>query len=76
MRMRIPNFRGQRVLLLHPRDRNCEAMVEQLEKLGVSVEGQWPAAAVSGAEADAVFFNSDLGFDELSPGARAPLPCP
>jgi AmiR/NasT family two-component response regulator len=76
MRMRIPNFRGQRVLLLHPRDRNCEAMVEQLEKLGVSVGGQWPAAAVSGAEADAVLFDSDLGFDGLfawSPGA-APVP--
>jgi AmiR/NasT family two-component response regulator len=76
MRMRIPNFRGRRALLLHPHDRNGEGIVEQLEKLGVSVREQWPAAAISSADADVVLFDSDLGFDGLfawSPGA-APVP--
>lgn len=76
MRMRIPNFRGRRALLLHPRDRNSDGIVEQLEKLGVPVEEQWPASSVSGAEADVVLFDSDLGFDGLfawNPGA-APAP--
>lgn len=72
----IPNFRGQRVLVLHRRDRNCEAIVEQLERLGAIAVVQWPAMRVSAEGTDVLFFDSDLGFDELfgwEPG-RADLP--
>lgn len=76
MTARIPNFRGQRVLVLHRLDRNCEAIVEQLERLGAIVSVQWPAERVAADGADVVFFDSDLGFDELfawEPG-RSALP--
>jgi AmiR/NasT family two-component response regulator len=65
MTARIPNFRGQRALVLHPADRNGTAIVEQLERLGAIVEMQWPAERVAAADVDVVFFDSDLGFDEL-----------
>ena len=76
MTARIPNFRDQRVLVLHRMDRNCAAIVEQLERLGTIVSVQWPAMRVTAAGADALFFDSDLGFDELfawQPG-QAELP--
>lgn len=65
MTARIPNFRGQRVLVLHRADRNCTAIVEQLERLGAVASVQWPAASGAADSADVVFFDSDLGFDEL-----------
>lgn len=76
MTMPIPNFRNKRALLLHRHDRNLDAIVDQLEKLGVFVSVHWPAEAASAAETDFVFFDSDLGFDGLfawKPGA-APVP--
>jgi response regulator NasT len=74
MTMGIPNFRGQRALVLHPEDRNRDAILEQLERLGVSARALWPAEAVSSADVDVLFFDSDLGFDGLfawSPGAAS-----
>ncbi|HUC64384.1 MAG TPA: ANTAR domain-containing protein [Stellaceae bacterium] len=76
MTMRIPNFRNKRALLLHRHDRNLDAVVEQLEKLGVYVTVRWPAEGVSASDTDVVFFDSDLAFDGLfawMPGA-APAP--
>jgi len=65
MTLRIPNFRGQHALVLHPSDRNCKAIVEQLERLGVVVQVQWPAEAITAEGVDVLFLDSDLGFDEL-----------
>jgi AmiR/NasT family two-component response regulator len=65
MTLRIPNFRGQHALVLHPADRNCKAIVEQLERLGVIVEVQWPAEAITAEGIDVLFLDSDLGFDAL-----------
>jgi AmiR/NasT family two-component response regulator len=63
--MLIPNFRGRRALVLHPRDRNRAAIVEQLERLGLFVSIRWPAEAVRAEAVDVVFFDSDTGFDGL-----------
>jgi AmiR/NasT family two-component response regulator len=65
MTLRIPNFRGQHALVLHPSDRNGKAIVEQLERLGVIVRVQWPAEAITAEGMDVLFLDSDLGFDEL-----------
>jgi two-component system, response regulator / RNA-binding antiterminator len=76
MMMRIPNFRNKRALLLHRHDRNLDAVVEQLEKLGLYVSVRWPAESVAASDTDVVFFDSDLAFDGLfawTPGA-APVP--
>jgi response regulator NasT len=72
MTMGIPNFRGQRALVLHPEDRNRDAILEQLERLGVYARARWPAEGMSSADVDVAFFDSDLGFDGLfawTPGA-------
>jgi two-component system, response regulator / RNA-binding antiterminator len=76
MTMGIPNFRGQRAIVLHPEDRNRDAILEQLERLGVSARARWPAEAVSLADVDVAFFDSDQGFDELfaRPPGNSPVP--
>lgn len=74
--LRIPNFRGQRVLILHRFDRNCEVLAEQLERLSTYVSVRWPAENISADDADVIFFDSDVAFDGLfswEPGA-APVP--
>lgn len=76
MIMGSPNFRGQRALVLLPRDRNREAVGAQLERLGLFVAVRWPAEAVSAENSDVVFFDADTGFDGLfdwRPG-RASVP--
>lgn len=77
MTMRMPNFRGQRVCVLHPRDRNGAVIAEQLERLGTVASVIWPANGITAEEADVVFFDSDLGFDGMfhwAPGkAEVPL---
>lgn len=65
MTMRMPNFRGQRVCVLHPQDRNSAAIAAQLERLGTNVTVTWPTAGITASDADIVFFDSDLGFDGL-----------
>jgi AmiR/NasT family two-component response regulator len=73
---RIPNFRGLRVLVLHPRDHNCNAIVEQLGRLGASARICWPAERISADAADIVFFDVDRGFEGLFgwPTGKAPVP--
>jgi AmiR/NasT family two-component response regulator len=73
---RIPNFRGLRVLVLHPRDHNCSAIAEQLGRVGASVSICWPAERVTADAADVVFFDVDRGFEGLFgwPTGRAPVP--
>lgn len=65
MIMRIPNFRGRRALVLHHRDRNRAAIVDQLERLGLFVSIRWPAEAVCADGIDFLFFDSDGGFNGL-----------
>lgn len=65
MSMRIPNFRGQRALVLHPRDRNRDGVVEQLKRLGLAVATRWPAEVIGAEGIDVAFFDSDTGFDGL-----------
>jgi AmiR/NasT family two-component response regulator len=77
MTMRIPNFRDKRALLLHRQDRSLDAVVEQLEKLGVNVSVRWPAAGVSASsDTDVVFFDSDLAFDGLFAWTAGVAPVP
>jgi AmiR/NasT family two-component response regulator len=73
---RIPNFRGLRALVLHQPDRNRDALIVQLERLGLGAEAAWPAERASAASRDVVFFDSDTGFDRLFawPPGEAPIP--
>ena len=73
---RIPNFRGLQALVLHRSDRNRDAVVAQLERLGVTASAAWPAERVGAAACDVVFFDSDMGYDDLFgwPPGQAPVP--
>lgn len=74
MSTRIPNFRDRRALILHRPDPNREAIVEQLDRLRVHAVAQWPVERAVTDGADIVFFDSDMGFDELfswKPGTAA-----
>jgi AmiR/NasT family two-component response regulator len=72
----IPNFRGMRALVLHPRDLNASAIADQLGRLGVLVSVRWPAERVTAHAAEIVFFDVDLGFEGLFawPTGEAPVP--
>lgn len=72
----LPNFRGNCALVLHREDSNCLTLVRQLESLGLCVESRWPAEEVSAEGWDAIFFDSDAGYDGLFawPAGQPPLP--
>ena len=65
MKSTLPNFRGQRALLLHRSDANRRTLMQQLENLGLIVETLWPADGVSARGFDVLFFDADLGYDGL-----------
>lgn len=75
-RWRTPNFRGMRALILHQAGRNTQALVAQLDKLGVDTCVQWPASGVEDTDYEVVFFDADRGFDGLFPwpAGEAPIP--
>jgi AmiR/NasT family two-component response regulator len=65
MRQLIPNFRDRHALILHREDHNRDAIVGQLERLGVKVSACWPAEAITATGSDVVLFDADMGFDGL-----------
>lgn len=76
MRTALPNFRGQRALVLHWEDNNRHTLARLLESLGLKVEVRWPADGVSADGYDVIFFDADQGYDGLfdwSPG-EPPIP--
>ncbi len=76
MRTALPNFRGQRALVLHWKDKNRVTLVRQLETLGLKVEVLWPADGVSANGSDVIFFDADQGHDGLFdwPPDQPPIP--
>ncbi len=76
MRAALPNFRGQRALVLHWKDNNRVTLVRQLETLGLKVDVLWPADDVSANGYDVIFFDADQGYDGLFdwPPGQPPIP--
>ena len=76
MRTALPNFRGQRALVLHWKDNNRFTLVRQLEPLGLKVDVLWPADCVSANGYDVIFFDADQGYDGLFdwPPGQPPVP--
>ena len=76
MRTALPNFRGQRALVLHWKDKNRVTLVRQLNTLGLKVEVLWPADGVSANGYDVIFFDADQGYDGLFdwPPDQPPIP--
>lgn len=76
MRTVLPNFRGQRALVLHWKDNNRVTLVRQLKTLGLKVDVLWPADTVSADGYDVIFFDADQGYDGLFdwPPGQPPIP--
>ena len=46
VRRLIEDLRGARVLVIHPRDAEGEALIDQLKRIGCNVRGVWPPPPV------------------------------
>jgi AmiR/NasT family two-component response regulator len=55
VRRLIDELRGARVLVIHPRDAEGEALIDQLKRIGCNVRGVWPPPAMISQEIDTVF---------------------
>jgi two-component system, response regulator PdtaR len=55
VRRLIEELRGARVLVIHPRDAEGEALIDQLKRIGCNVRGVWPPPAAVPDDIDTVF---------------------
>jgi two-component system, response regulator PdtaR len=55
VRRLIEELRGARVLVIHPRDAEGEALIDQLKRIGCNVRGVWPPPAAIPDDIDTVF---------------------
>src|SRR5450631_4349738 len=55
VRRLIEDLRGARVLVIHPRDSEGDALIDQLKRIGCNVRGVWPPPAAVPDDIDTVF---------------------
>ena len=55
IRRLIEELRGARVLVIHPRDAEGDALIDQLKRIGCNVRGVWPPPATIPQDIDTVF---------------------
>jgi len=55
VRRLIEDLRGARVLVIHPRDAEGEALIDQLKRIGCNVRGVWPPPPTIPHDIDTVF---------------------
>lgn len=55
----VADLRNVRVLLLHPRDADCEALIRSLQRLGCRTDWAWPPPPELPAQLDVVFYLID-----------------
>ena len=55
IRRLIEELRGARVLVVHPRDAEGDALIDQLKRIGCNVRGMWPPPAELPGDVDTVF---------------------
>ena len=55
IRRLIDDLRGARVLVVHPRDAEGDALIDQLKRIGCNVRGMWPPPAEIPRDVDTVF---------------------
>jgi two-component system, response regulator PdtaR len=65
VRRLIEELRGARVLVIHPRDAEGEALIDQLKRIGCNVRGVWPPPATIPQDIDTVFQFVD-GAEEMA----------
>ena len=55
IRRLIDDLRGARVLVIHPRDSEGDALIDQLKRIGCNVRGMWPPPSELPRDVDTVF---------------------
>jgi two-component system, response regulator PdtaR len=55
IRRLIEDLRGARVLVVHPRDEQGDALIDQLKRIGCNVRGMWPPPTELPRDIDTVF---------------------
>jgi len=74
--IRIPNFRGWRILILHQMDDNTARLSRQLERLGIDVSVNWPVLETPVADAQMIFFDGDKTYAGIFPWPAGEAPVP
>lgn len=74
--IRTENLGGATAYLLHRPHPSIQALVRQLEVIGLRVEETWSSLPAEALAADFVFYDADMGHDEQFPWApgRSPMP--
>jgi AmiR/NasT family two-component response regulator len=67
VRRLIEDLRGARVLVIHPRDAEGDALIDQLKRIGCNVRGVWPPPPVIPHDVDTVFQFVDSSEDSVFP---------
>jgi AmiR/NasT family two-component response regulator len=67
VRRLIEDLRGARVLVIHPRDAESEALIDQLRRIGCNVRGVWPPPATIPHDIDTVFQIVETSEDTIFP---------
>lgn len=71
VRRLIEDLRGARVLVIHPRDAEGEALIDQLKRIGCNVRGIWPPPSAIPEDIDTVFQLVESSADPaFSPGSN------
>jgi AmiR/NasT family two-component response regulator len=74
--MNVGDFTGQRALILHRDDHHREALTAQLHRIGLTAHCVSPDSRLADVHADVIFFDADLGHENLFPWGRAAPPVP
>jgi AmiR/NasT family two-component response regulator len=69
VRRLIEDLRGARVLVIHPRDTESEALIDQLKRIGCNVRGVWPPPATIPHDIDTVFQIVETSEDPIFPAS-------
>ena len=67
VRRLIEDLRGARVLVIHPRDAESEALIDQLRRIGCNVRGVWPPPTTIPHDIDTVFQIVETSEDTIFP---------
>jgi AmiR/NasT family two-component response regulator len=74
VRRLIEDLRGARVLVIHPRDAEGEALIDQLRRIGCNVQGVWPPPATIPHDIDTVFQIVETSGDAIFPTSASEHP--
>lgn len=75
-RFRTPSFRSWRAVVLHRPHASADALLRQLERLGLEARVVWPDLTSADLTADVIFFDADAAHDSQFPWPTGAPPVP